>query len=138
VRFTSSDAHGILPVDSTLSNGVGTFSVTLNTAGSQTITATDTLSTNPTITGSTSAITTRGLVVSTFTPTADGFKLAFTKPFIPENVTLYGSNLTPQDVTLIGPAGPVVGSLILDPDNKGLTFKASSAALLAFNSTAVL
>jgi hypothetical protein len=51
VHFTSSDtAAGVmLPADSTLTNGQGTFSVTLVKAGSQTVTATDTA--NSTITG---------------------------------------------------------------------------------------
>jgi hypothetical protein len=44
VQFTSSDAHAVLPADSSLTSGVGTFSVTLKTAGSQTITATDSVS----------------------------------------------------------------------------------------------
>jgi hypothetical protein len=43
VHFTSSDGGAILPANSTLTNGVGTFSATLNTTGSQTITATDTV-----------------------------------------------------------------------------------------------
>jgi hypothetical protein len=42
VHFTSSDAQAILPGDSTLTNGIGTFTATLYTAGIQTITATDT------------------------------------------------------------------------------------------------
>jgi hypothetical protein len=42
VHFTSSDAQATLPANSTLTNGVGTFSATLKTAGSQTVTATDT------------------------------------------------------------------------------------------------
>jgi subtilisin-like proprotein convertase family protein len=42
VHFTSSDGQAVLPVNSTLSNGTGTFSVTLKTAGSQTLTAADT------------------------------------------------------------------------------------------------
>ena len=50
VQFTSSDGQAVLPVDSTLSSGTGTFSVTLETAGTQSIAATDTV-TN-TITGS--------------------------------------------------------------------------------------
>ncbi|MFK5073630.1 hypothetical protein ACI4BE_29295, partial [Klebsiella pneumoniae] len=41
VHFTSSDGHAVLPADVTLTNGVGSFSETLDTAGSQTITATD-------------------------------------------------------------------------------------------------
>jgi hypothetical protein len=42
VHFTSSDGAAVLPADSTLTNGVGTFSATLKTAGGQAITATDT------------------------------------------------------------------------------------------------
>ena len=42
VHFTTSDGNAILPADSTLTNGTGTFSATLRIAGSQTITAIDT------------------------------------------------------------------------------------------------
>src|SRR5208282_3248393 len=42
--FSSDDPHADLPENSTLTNGVGTFSATLTTAGDQTITATDTTS----------------------------------------------------------------------------------------------
>jgi putative Ig domain-containing protein len=42
VHFTSSDTQAALPADSTLANGTGSFSATLKTIGSQTITATDT------------------------------------------------------------------------------------------------
>src|SRR5205085_17850 len=52
--FTSSDGQAVLPSDSTLTNGTGTFSATLETAGSQTITATDTA--NSSITGTSNAI----------------------------------------------------------------------------------
>jgi hypothetical protein len=41
VTFTSSDPQANLPPDSTLTNGTGTFNATLYTAGSQTITAAD-------------------------------------------------------------------------------------------------
>lgn len=41
VKFSSTDAAAVLPASSTLTNGVGTFSATLKTAGDQTITATD-------------------------------------------------------------------------------------------------
>jgi hypothetical protein len=41
VHFTSTDSLATLPANSTLTNGMGTFSATLYTAGSQTITATD-------------------------------------------------------------------------------------------------
>jgi hypothetical protein len=54
VHFTSSDPKAVLPADSTLTNGTGTFNVTLKTAGTQSITATD--SSNH-LTGSESGIT---------------------------------------------------------------------------------
>jgi hypothetical protein len=54
VHFTSIDPQAVLPADATLTNGTGTFSATLKTAGSQTITATDTV--NSSVTG-TAAVT---------------------------------------------------------------------------------
>lgn len=62
VHFTSTDPQASLPGNSTLTNGTGTFSVTLKTVGSQTTTATDTVTAS--ITGTSSAIT-----VGTATPT---------------------------------------------------------------------
>ncbi len=50
VHFTSSDPQAALPSDTTLANGTGTFTAMLFTAGSQTITATD--SVNSSVTGS--------------------------------------------------------------------------------------
>ena len=44
VHFTSSDAQAKLPADSALAAGTGNFSATLETAGTQTLTATDTTS----------------------------------------------------------------------------------------------
>ena len=43
VQLTSSDSNALLPANATLTAGVGVFSVTLTTAGTQTITATDTV-----------------------------------------------------------------------------------------------
>jgi hypothetical protein len=43
VTFSSSDPQAALPSDSTLTNGTGTFTVLLFSAGNQTITATDTV-----------------------------------------------------------------------------------------------
>ncbi|MBT9331512.1 Ig-like domain repeat protein [Paracidobacterium acidisoli] len=55
VHFTSTDGAASLPANSTLTNGEGTFTVTFNTAGSQTIMATDT--SNASIRGTSGAIT---------------------------------------------------------------------------------
>jgi hypothetical protein len=54
IHFTSSDTAAILPSDTVLVNGVGSFQATLNTAESQTITATDTALSS--LTGTSSAI----------------------------------------------------------------------------------
>jgi protein involved in polysaccharide export with SLBB domain len=62
--FTSSDPHAILPASTTLSSGTGTFSATLETAGNQTITATDTVTPSITGTSGTIAVTTQYLVVN--------------------------------------------------------------------------
>ena len=53
VHFSSSDGAAVLPADATLSAGVGTFSVTLKTAGTRSVTATDTVTS---ITGAQSGI----------------------------------------------------------------------------------
>jgi hypothetical protein len=50
VHFSSSDGQASLPADSTLTNGTGTFSATLKTAGTQSLSATDTV--NGSLTGS--------------------------------------------------------------------------------------
>ena len=55
VEFSSSDGNATLPANSTLTNGTGTFTATLDTAGSQTMTATDTA--DDTITGTSNAVT---------------------------------------------------------------------------------
>jgi uncharacterized delta-60 repeat protein len=54
VHFSSTDTAALLPADSTLTNGIGMFTVTLRTLGSQTVTARDSLTTS--ITGSTDLI----------------------------------------------------------------------------------
>jgi len=56
VQFASSDGKAMLPANSPLTSGTGTFSVTLETAGSQTITAADTVTTSIKGTSSTIAV----------------------------------------------------------------------------------
>jgi hypothetical protein len=58
VHFSSTDSSAILPANSTLSNGAGTFSATLKTSGNQTITATDTVTAS--LTGTSFAISASG------------------------------------------------------------------------------
>ncbi|HET6632914.1 MAG TPA: hypothetical protein VFG73_09440 [Rhodanobacteraceae bacterium] len=67
VHFTSTDGRALLPADTALANGTGSFSFTLNSAGNQTITATDTVS--PGITGTSNTIAV-DLVTQTITFTS--------------------------------------------------------------------
>jgi hypothetical protein len=71
VHFTSSDPSAVLPPNSTLMNGTGTFSATLTNAGTQTITAADTVSTS--LRGSFSVTAVEGeFPVSSFGAKGDG------------------------------------------------------------------
>jgi outer membrane protein assembly factor BamB len=68
VHFTSSDGAAVLPANATLTNGVGIFSVTLKTAGTQSVTVTDT--DNSSITGSqTGIVVYAGATYHPLTPT---------------------------------------------------------------------
>ena len=65
VQFTSSDLAAVLPSPSTLIAGVGTFSATFMTAGSQTITGTDSITSAIVGTSSAVSVTIPNLVVTT-------------------------------------------------------------------------
>jgi hypothetical protein len=58
VHFTSSDAAAVLPANAALTAGTGSFQATLKTAGSQTLTATDSVLSS--VTGTSAAITVTG------------------------------------------------------------------------------
>ena len=137
VHFSSTDAAASLPGNLTLTNGSSTFSVTLNTPGTQTISGNDT--TNASIFGTSNNLTTLGLVVTSFTPTSTGFVAAFNKPFDPAQINLYDSQGTygPDDVLLTGPSSPqtsIHGSLIIDASNQTITFVKTSTFTTNVNS----
>ncbi len=142
VRLTSSDASAALGDAYTFKtgpgqdNGVHTFNVTLMAAGNQTITTTDTVSLNPLITGRSNTITTRGLVVTSCTPLADGFRATFNKPFVTADVALYGSTGTSvADVLMTGAGiGAIHGTLLIDATDGTMTFKATASYLGLLNS----
>ena len=137
VHFSSSDSQAVLPANTTLASGMSTFSVTLRTAGNQTVTVADASATNPAVIGNGSPITVRGLVVTSFMPTPTGFTVTFNKPLVPADLTLYDANLTtPDDVTLVGATvGAIQGSLLVDSSNQAVTFSASSSYLKYLNTT---
>src|SRR5207253_1363568 len=68
VHFTSSDGQAVLPADSTLTNGTGTFSATVPTGGTQTLTATDTVTSS--ITGTSNAVAVSASAATHFTVSA--------------------------------------------------------------------
>ena len=130
VQFTSSDSTASLPAPSVLTGGVGTFSATLRTPGSQTITATDTVhKTGPgAITGTSATIATRGLLVTSVTPTPSGITVVFNKPFNPSTVDVYSPNGLPDDVVLAtaGSQVSIRGSALFDSTDTILTFVKSA------------
>lgn len=79
VHFTSSDGAAVLPANSTLTDGSGTFSVTLNSEGDQTITATDTVTSSITGTSkSTYDFTAQHLLVTAPSSVTKGVSFSFT------------------------------------------------------------
>ncbi|MCU1391812.1 MAG: hypothetical protein JWM34_240 [Ilumatobacteraceae bacterium] len=91
VHFTTSDVAATAPTDATLTNGVGVIPTTLKTAGSQSLTATDTVSAGITGMGSTSVSALAAAAATHFAVSAASTATAGT----PTNVTvtaLDGSN----------------------------------------------
>src|SRR5204862_5276558 len=94
-------------------------------AGSQTLTATDTAT--GTLSGTSSAIAVRGLTGSAAGGPV-GFSATFSKAFVNSSsnpINLYdaaSAGYGAADVTLVGPSGPVRGSLLIDPSNTRFTF----------------
>ena len=97
VHFTSSDPSPVLPSDYTFTpfdNGSHTFSVTLNTVGTQTITATDTVTGS--INGSQTGITVLTLVSIAVTPAGPSIVAGLTEQFV---ATGHFSDLSTADIT---------------------------------------
>ncbi|HWF42124.1 MAG TPA: cell wall-binding repeat-containing protein [Acidothermaceae bacterium] len=107
VKLTSSDSQAVLPANSMLSNGQHAFTVTLKTAGNQSVTATDTA--NSGIAGTTSpvvvaAATTTHFLVTAPASSAVGLSFLFTvtaKDAYQNTATKYGGtvHLTSTDAS---------------------------------------
>ena len=68
VHFTSTDGAATLPANTTLVSGTGTLAVTLNTSGSQTVTATDTVTSSITGTSGTITVSSPTALLTSVTP----------------------------------------------------------------------
>ena len=146
VHFTSSDPAAVLPPNSTLMNGIRTFSATLTNAGTQTITATDTSSAS--LQGSLSVTALAGAFpVASFGARGDGqtddtaaiqsainaagssgggsvvlgVARYYTKGtlVVPAGVVLCGSVQGPFDIGTVNPAATLIAPTILITNTSG-------------------
>ncbi len=113
VHFTSTDSQASLPANSTLTSGSGTFPATLKTAGSQTITATDTVTT--TITGISNAIsvstgTAASITATSGTPQSAAINTAFAAALVATVKDSGGNPVQGVTVTFTAPASGASGS----------------------------
>jgi hypothetical protein len=138
VHFTSTDGQAVLPANSILSIGVGLFSVTLNTAGSETITATDTVT--PAITGTSNST---GVAVSRFKSAGD-----METPRVSHTATLLSSAkvlIAGGVSTLAPPFAPLDTAELFDPTSASFaptgtmtTARAGQTATLLNNGTILI
>lgn len=117
VQITSSDPQAGLPLSSTLNSGVGTFSVTLGTAGNQTITATDTVTSS--ITGTASVTVNAGRATNIFatggTPQTAAVGAAFGTALQVTVVDQYNNPVSGATVTFGAPVGGASANLTGSP-----------------------
>jgi large repetitive protein len=107
VHFTSSDPAAVLPVDSQLTNGVGTFTITLKSAGSNTVIATDAV--NSTITGTSGNVSVTAaaaalVTASGGTPQSAYVNTAFATPLTVTVTDVYGNPAAGQTVVFTAPS----------------------------------
>jgi hypothetical protein len=114
VHLTSSDAQAVLPANYTFTtgagkdNGIHVFSVTLKTAGTQSITATDTVT--GTITGTQSAITVQAGAATTIAIVSGNSQnvrhnRTFPLPLVATVTDAFGNAVSGVSVTFTAPSG---------------------------------
>ena len=155
VHFTSTDTNAVMPANSTLTNGVGNFTATFKTAGTQTLTATDTVTGSIvgtsaavavaaapvpdftlTVTGANSQTVTRGGIATfTFSITPTIGAVTFTATGLPTGAT---ASFSPTSVPAGGAAQPVTMTIqtsttsaqLNQPSNRGKLAPLAFALLL--------
>ena len=130
IHFTSTDGQAVLPANSGLTNGVGSFSVTLKTAGSQTVTATDTG--NSAITGvanlNVAPAALDGIVIN---PNQASITAGNTQTFTAEELDQYGNSL--GDVTSAATWTTSTGASVTAPGNVTANLIGSYLVTATFN-----
>ena len=141
VKFSSTDAQAVLPANSALTNGTGTFSATLKTAGIQIITATDTVTSS--VTGSSGNITVSAgsaAAITVFSGSGQSTPVgvAFANPLIALVQDGFGNPVSGVTVTFAAPnSGPSgtfnnsVTNIVAATDatgHAGTTFTANTVA----------
>jgi hypothetical protein len=114
VHFSSSDGQAVLPANSGLTSGVGTFSVTLETSGSQKVTATDTA--NSAITGVASLTVTAAddLAKIVISPGAASVTAGVAQAYSAEGFDQYGNDLGPVAASYSVNGNPISGSSVTE------------------------
>jgi hypothetical protein len=120
VAFTSSDGTAnFIPPSANLVNGVGTFNVVLNTAGVQTLTATDTVAT--TLTGASNPITVSAAAATHFVVTAPGTVAAGSNLTFTVKAEDQFNNIATSYAGVVAFTSSDQGASTILPGNGGLT-----------------
>jgi predicted outer membrane repeat protein len=126
VHFASSDPQAGLPADAALSNGVGTFTLTLRTAGNQSLTVTD--AADATLLGSGPDLAVRPGPLAGFdlspsaSPATAGFPLTLTVIARDAFGNVVSDFTGPLGLTASDPASSLPGLVTFRPADRGVLF----------------
>jgi protein-tyrosine-phosphatase len=114
VAITSSDSQAVLPASAGLTSGIGSFTVTLKTAGTQSITATDTVTSSITGLQNGITVTAAGLDHIVISPASPSIVAGNSQVFTAEAFDQYGNSLggVTSSVTFTAPGATVTGNSV--------------------------
>jgi hypothetical protein len=152
VHFSSSDGAAALPANSTLTSGVGTFTVTFNTGGNQTIVATDTSTSSITGSSTVSVSQTNFVVTNTSDSGTGSLRWAVGEAdasTVPTTITFSSSFFsTAHTITLSSPltltdsaettiVGPGASLLTISGDDSSQAFIVTELAVAAIGGVTI-
>jgi len=114
VAITSSDSQAVLPANAGLTRGIGSFTVILKTAGSQSITATDTVTSSITGLQNGITVTAAGLDHIVISPTSLSIVAGNSQAFTAEAFDQYGNSRggVTSSATFTAPGASVTGNSV--------------------------